>query len=96
MYRLKKILRKVIKMGLLKLVFFVLVVLVFIGLGTNGTLSAALSGYHKVESNPTVQELQQKAVSTARAEISTQVHNIENATTTAIDAKVNQAMGVSP
>lgn len=83
-------------MGLLKLVFFGLVALVFIGLGTTGIMNAASSGYHKVESNPVVQHLQQEAVNGAKSAISNQVHNLENATQSAIDAKLNQAVGLSP
>lgn len=46
---------------LLKLLAFVFVALVFLGLGASGTINAAFVGYHKVEQNPTVQKVQNKA-----------------------------------
>lgn len=48
---------------LLKLLAFVFVALVFLGLGTSGTVNAAFAGYHKVEQNPTLQQVQNKALS---------------------------------
>ncbi len=46
---------------LLKILAFAFVVLVFLGLGLSGTLNAAFAGYDKVEQNPTVQQMQNKA-----------------------------------
>jgi hypothetical protein len=47
---------------LLKLLAFVFVALIFLGLGASGTINAAFAGYHKVEQNPTVQQVQNKAL----------------------------------
>jgi hypothetical protein len=72
---------------LLKLLAFVFVALVFIGLGSSGTLNAALAGYHAVTSDPIVHQLQNKATSTV---ISTanQFHNIENTAAHSIFSKI--------
>ena len=59
---------------LLKLVAFVFVALVFLGLGLSGTLNAAFAGYDKVEQNPTVQQVKNKAL-TLETAIKTQFEN---------------------
>lgn len=59
---------------LLKLLAFAFVALVFIGLGLSGTLDAAFAGYDKVEKNPTVQQVQNKALGIENA-IKTQFEN---------------------
>lgn len=73
---------------LLKLLAFVFVALVFIGLGSSGTLNAALTGYHSVTSNPVVQQLQSKATSAIISEATTQIHNIENTAAHMISSKI--------
>ncbi|HZS74579.1 MAG TPA: hypothetical protein VFA69_08775 [Candidatus Nitrosotalea sp.] len=62
---------------LLKLLAFVFVALVFIGLGSSGTLNAAVDGYHTVTSNPIVHQLQSKATG-AIISAANQFHNIES------------------
>ncbi|MEO9307639.1 exported hypothetical protein [Nitrosotalea sinensis] len=59
---------------LLKLLAFVFVALVFLGLGTSGTINAAFAGYHKVEQNPALQQVQNKALSIENS-IQTQFEN---------------------
>ena len=59
---------------LLKLLAIVFVALVFLGLGLSGTLNAAFAGYDKVEQNPTIQQVQSKAV-TIETAIKTQFEN---------------------
>jgi hypothetical protein len=59
---------------LLKLLAFVFVALVFLGLGASGTINAAFTGYHKVEQNPTVQQVQNKALNIENS-IQTQFEN---------------------
>ena len=73
---------------LLKIGIPAFMVLVVIGLGLNGTINAAHSGYNKIESNPTVQHLQQQAVNAA----DNQITQVKNATINAIDAKINQVI----
>lgn len=73
---------------LLKLGIVAFVVLVFIGLGVNGTMNAASSGYAKVEQNPAVQQIQNKTETAIKAEIHTQLANVENATANAVAAKI--------
>ena len=72
---------------LLKLLAFVFVALVFIGLGSSGTLNAALAGYHTVTSNPTVHQLQNKATS-AIIDAANQFRNIESAVAHTIPSKI--------
>jgi hypothetical protein len=72
----------------LKLLGFVFVALVFMGLGVSGTLNAALAGYHSVASNPVVQQLQSKAVSVIKSETTSQLHNVENTAAQAISSKI--------
>lgn len=76
---------------LVKIIFFSLVALVFLGLGISGITHAALNGYHKVDSNPVIHELQQKAVNAAKAEASKLVNQATNATISAIDQKIGAA-----
>ena len=71
---------------LLKLLAFVFVALVFIGLGSSGTLNAALAGYHTVTSNPVVHQLQSKAAS-AVISATNQFHNMESTAAHAISSK---------
>ena len=59
---------------LLKVVAFAFVALVFLGLGLSGTLNAAFAGYDKVEQNPTVQQVKNKAL-TLETAIKTQFEN---------------------
>ena len=73
---------------IMKVAVLAFVFLVFIGLGFSGTLNAAVNGYQKVEQNPTVQDLQNKAASTVKGEITTQIHNVENAATNTINSKI--------
>lgn len=73
---------------LMKIAVMAFVILVFIGLGVSGTVNAAINGYHKVEQNPTVQQLQNKATSTIKSEVTTQIHNVENAATSALTSKI--------
>jgi hypothetical protein len=75
----------------MKIALVAFVALVFIGLGVSGTINAALAGYHTVEQNPTVQQLQNKAETTIKTEIHTQLANAENAATAAIAAKTESA-----
>ena len=66
---------------MMKVAVLAFVVLVFIGLGFSGTMNAAVNGYQKVEQNPTVQGLQNKVTSMVKGEVTTQIHNVENAAT---------------
>lgn len=59
---------------LLKLMALAFVALVFLGLGLSGTLNAAFAGYDKVEQNPTVQQVKNKAL-TLETAIKTQFEN---------------------
>ena len=79
-------------MGWITLVAFAFVALVFIGLGVNGTLAAAVDGYQKVQSNPEVQHLESSAKTTLENAADAQLHNIENATASAIAQKVGGAV----
>lgn len=63
------------------------VFLVFIGLGSSGTLNAALVGYHTVTSNPVVHQLQSKATS-AIIGAASQFRYIESAAVHAIPSKI--------
>ncbi len=72
---------------LLKLLAFVFVALVFIGLGSSGTLNAAVDGYHTVTSDPIVHQLQSKTVSAITGTAS-QFHNIESAAIHTISSKI--------
>ena len=72
---------------LLKLLGFVFVALVFIGLGSSGTLNAALAGYHTVTSDPVVHQLQNKATDTIIS-ATNQFRNIGNAAVHAISSKM--------
>lgn len=72
---------------LLKFFAVVFVALVFIGLGSSGTLNAALDGYHTVTSNPIVHQLQNKATGAIIGTVS-QFRNIENAAVHAIPSKI--------
>ena len=72
---------------LLKLLAFVFVALVFIGLGSSGTLNAALAGYHTVTSNPVVHQIQNKATS-AITSAANQFHSIENTAAHTISSKI--------
>lgn len=72
---------------LLKLLAFMFVALVFIGLGVSGTLNAALAGYHSVISNPIAQKLQSKATN-AIISAATQIHNIESTAAHVISSKI--------
>lgn len=76
---------------LMKIALVAFVALVFIGLGVSGTINAALAGYHTVEQNPTVQQLQTKTETTLKAEIHTQLANVENAAAAAVAAKTGSA-----
>ena len=73
---------------LLKLLAFVFVALVFIGLGSSGTLNAAIAGYHAVATNPIIHQLQNKATSAIQNETTTQLHKIENTAAHAITSKI--------
>lgn len=59
---------------LLKLMALAFVALVFLGLGLSGTLNAAFAGYDKVEQNPIVQQVKNKAL-TLETAIKTQFEN---------------------
>ena len=72
---------------LLKLLAFVFVALVFIGLGSSGTLNAAFAGYHTVATNPVVQQIQDKATSVI-AGAANQFHHIENTAAHTISSKI--------
>lgn len=72
---------------LLKLLAFVFVALVFIGLGSSGTLNASLAGYHTVTSNPIVHQLQSKTTS-AITSVVNQFCNIESAAAHAIHSEM--------
>ncbi len=61
---------------LLKLVGLGFIVLVFLGLGLSGTLNAAFLGYHKIASNPAVQQLETKTTAIKNA-AAFQIHSIE-------------------
>lgn len=50
-----------------KLLAFAFLVLVFIGLGISGILNAAFAGYDRVEKNPVVQQVQNKALTIENA-----------------------------
>jgi hypothetical protein len=76
---------------LMKIALGAFVALVFIGLGVSGTINAALAGYHTVEQNPTVQQLQNKTETTLKAEVHTQLANVENAAAAAISQKIGSA-----
>ena len=69
----------------LKLLMFVFVALVFIGLGSSGTLNAALAGYHSVTSNPLIQQIQGKATNVIIS-ATYQLHNLENTAAHAISS----------
>lgn len=73
---------------IMKVTVLAFVVLVFIGLGFSGTINAAMNGYQKVEQNPTVQEMQNKATSMVKGDVTAQIHNVENAATNAINSKI--------
>ena len=77
---------------LMKIALVVFVALVFIGLGASGTINAALAGYHMVEQNPVVQQLQTKTETTLKTEIHTQLANAENAAAAAVTQKIGSAM----
>ena len=62
---------------LLKLIGFVFIVLVFLGLGLSGTFKAALAGYHTITSNPIIHQLQDKATNEIKSE-GAKLHNVEN------------------
>lgn len=66
--------------------------LVFIGLGVNGTINAAAGGYHKVEQNPAVQQLQNKTETAIKTEVNKEIVNVENATSNAIAQKIGAAV----
>ena len=72
---------------LLKLLAFVFVALVFIGLGSSGTLNAAFAGYHTVASDPVVHQLQGKATSAIIGAVN-QFGNIENSAAHALSSKI--------
>ena len=72
---------------LLKFFAVVFVALVFIGLGSSGTLNAALDGYHTITSNQIVHQLQNKATGAIIGTVS-QFRNIENAVVHAIYSKI--------
>lgn len=72
---------------MMKMAVIVFVVLVFIGLGFSGTMNAAVSGYQKVEQNPTIQHLQNTASSTIKNEVISQVHNLENTASSALTSR---------
>lgn len=72
---------------LLKLLVFVFVALVFIGLGSSGTLNASLTGYHTVTSNPIVHQLQNK-VTSAVIGAASQFRNIESVAVHTISSKI--------
>ncbi len=63
---------------LLKLIGFVFIVLVFLGLGLGGTFKAALAGYHTIESNPIIHQLENKATNEIKSGAGAQLHNVEN------------------
>ena len=62
-------------MSKLGFVAIALLVLIVIGLGASGTLSALDSGYHKLVTNPTVQKLESQAV-TKVVSLQPDVHNL--------------------
>lgn len=70
----------------MKLLAFVFVALVFIGLGSSGTLDAALTGYHTVTSNPIVHQIQNKAANVIIG-TANQLRNIESASAHTISSK---------
>ncbi|MGI0007126.1 MAG: hypothetical protein ACREAR_03925, partial [Nitrosotalea sp.] len=63
-----------------------LLVLIVIGLGANGTLSALDNGYNKLASNPTVQKLESQAV-TKVVSLQPDVHNLLDQATAKITSE---------
>ena len=60
---------------LLKLLAFGFVAVVFLGLGLGGTLNAAFVGYHKIASNPVVEQIQSKTTE-IKDSASSELHSI--------------------
>lgn len=61
---------------LLKLLAVGFVAMVFLGLGLSGTLNAASLGFHKIATNPVVEQLQSKTTAIKNS-ASYQIHAIE-------------------
>ena len=72
---------------LLKVLAIGFFALVFIGLGSSGTLNAVLAGYHTVTANPVIHQFQSKATN-AIIGAANQFHNIESTAAHAIHSEI--------
>ena len=68
------------------------IVLVFLGLGVSGTLNAAVTGYHNVESNSVVQQLQNQATSAIKSEATAQFNAVTHTATNMVYAKMGDGI----
>jgi hypothetical protein len=64
------------------------IILVFLGLGVSGTVNALITGYHNVESNSVVKQLQNHATNAIKNEATTQFNAITHTAANVIDAKI--------